>query len=102
MTLLIGFFRSLLDGYEERGKLRLAEEFTEQHVKMMDAVFALHGVTSAVIGRGAQPALDGLAKNNVFLLHFIAEGNRSLDAFANLFRIEVMEKPFEDGQRLVG
>src|SRR5438445_6088483 len=33
---------------ENHGPLRLAEEFAEQHVEMMNAIFTLDGVASAV------------------------------------------------------
>jgi hypothetical protein len=60
----------------------LAEELTEQHVEMMNAVLALDRIASAIIGGGAQAALHIFAKADVFLLNFVAEGDGSLDTFA--------------------
>jgi len=56
----------------------LTEEFAEQHVEMVDTVFALHGVTPTVVGRRAQTALDVFAEADVFLLHFVAEATARL------------------------
>src|SRR5713226_9970979 len=60
-------------------QLHLSEKFAEQHMKVVNAVFALDGVAPAVIRRGAQTALNIFAETDVFLLHFIAERYRALD-----------------------
>src|SRR5258706_11051616 len=92
MTTTISLSRSLPSG--------LTEEFAEQHVEMVNTIFALDGVAPAVIGRRAQTALNVFAKTDVFLLHFIAEGHRALDALLIFCRTHIVEKPFEDGERL--
>src|SRR5437016_548088 len=70
-------------------------------MKMMNAVFALDGVASAVIGRRPQTTLNIFAEADVFLLHFIAERHRSFDALLILRGSHVVEKPLEDGERLL-
>src|SRR5713101_3161470 len=79
----------------------LAEEFAKQHVEMVNAIFTLHGVTPAVVGRRAQTALNIFAEADVFLLDFIAEGHRALDTLLILRRSDIVEKPFEDGECFV-
>src|ERR1700741_5496356 len=44
-------------------------------MEMMHAVFALGGEAAAVVGRGAEAALDGLANIAVFHLDLVAEGD---------------------------
>ena len=76
-----------------------AEEFAEQHVEVVDTVFALDGVAAAVVGGRAQAALHVFAEQNVFLLHFVGEDDSFLDAFLNLRLGNVVEEPLEDGKR---
>src|SRR6266851_4832146 len=86
---------------EHHRRLRLPQEFAEQHVEMVNAVFALDRVASAVIGRGAQATLNIFAEANIFLLHFVAEGNGAFDALLMFRRTQIVEKPLEDGERFV-
>src|SRR6266700_368277 len=81
-------------------RLRLPQEFAEQHVKMVDAVFTLHGVTTAVIGGRPQAALNIFTEADIFLLDFIAEGHGAPDALLILLRVDIVEKPFENRERL--
>ena len=64
----------------------LAEEFAEQHVKVVDAVFALHGIAATVIGRGTQAALDVFAEKYVFLLDFVAKSHGAANAVLAFLR----------------
>src|SRR5437879_7038816 len=66
---------------------------------MVDDVFALDGVAFAVIGRRAQSTLDIFTEANIFLLNFIAEGHRALDACLIFFSRDIVEKPLEDRER---
>ena len=71
---------------------RLAEELSEQHVKVVDAILTLDRVAPAVVGGGAQAALHVFAETDVFLLDFVTEGNGSLNAFPTVFRNDVVKK----------
>src|SRR6266700_2522834 len=81
-------------------RLRLPQEFAEQHVKMVDAVFTLHGVTPAVIGGRPQTTLNIFAEADIFLLYFVAEGHRAFDALLIFLGGYIVEKPFENRERL--
>jgi len=39
-------------------EMRLAEEFAEKQVEVVDAVFALYGITAAIVKSRMQAALD--------------------------------------------
>ena len=60
------------------------EELAEEHMKMMDAVFALHRVAAAIVGRGAQTFLDIFAEADIFLLDVVAEGDSFLHSLLDL------------------
>src|SRR6266404_4355623 len=77
-------------------QLNLPEEFAEQHVEMMHAVFALDGVAPAVVGRRTQTALNVFAEANIFVLHFLAERDRAPNAFLIFLRVHFVEKRSEE------
>src|SRR5260370_13287326 len=81
-------------------RLRLPQEFAKQHVKMVNAVFTFHGVAPAVIGGRAQTTLNIFAEADVFLLDFVAEGPRALDALLIFFRGGIGVKPTHNTVRL--
>src|SRR6266478_9173533 len=80
--------------------LRLPQEFAEQHVKMVDTVFTLHGVAPAVVGGRPQATLNICAEADVFLLDFVAESHRALDALLIFLGSDIVEKPFENSECL--
>src|SRR5689334_18544786 len=65
---------------------------------MVDAIFALHRIASAIISGRAQTFLNIFAEADVFLLHFIAEGNGTLDALLVFLGSDVVEEPLENGE----
>ncbi len=69
---------------------------------MVDAVFALYEVAAAVVGGGAQAALDVLAEGDVFLLYFVAEGDGAFYAFAGFGLIGIVKKPLKNRERFFG
>src|SRR6267143_2240682 len=73
-------------------QLHLPEEFTEQHMKMMNTVFTLDRITPPVIGRRVQASLNVFAESNIFVLHFIAKRDGALDAFLIFLWVHFMEK----------
>src|SRR6267143_1534039 len=73
-------------------QLHLPEEFTEQHMKMMNTVFALDRITPAVVGRRVQASLNVFAESNIFVLHFIAKRDGALDTFLIFLWVHFMEK----------
>src|SRR5258708_969497 len=81
-------------------RLRLPQEFAEQHVKMVNAVFTLDGVTPAVIGGRPQAALNVFTEADIFLLDFITESHGTLDALLIFLGGYIVEKPFENRERL--
>src|SRR5260370_32501944 len=81
-------------------RLRLPQEFGKQHGKMVKGVFTFHGVAPAVRGGRAQTTLNIFAEADGFLLDFVAEGHRALDALLIFFRGGIVEKPFENSERL--
>src|SRR5260370_8215009 len=76
----------------------LAEEFAEQHVEMVNAIFAFDGVASAIVSRRTQAALHIFAEAYVFLLYFISAPYRALDSLLIFRRTHIVEKPLEDGE----
>ena len=54
-------------------RLLAREKLRQQAMKMMNAVFAFHGVTTLRVCPGAQASLHRFTNRNVFVLDFIAE-----------------------------
>ena len=59
-----------------------SQKFAEEHVEVVDAVFAFYGVAAAVVSGGVQAALHVFAEQDIFLLDFVAEGDGFFDTLA--------------------
>ena len=68
---------------------------------MMDAVFVFDRKAPLIVGLRFESALDIGTDFHVFLLDFIAKGNRLLHAFPANPAARLLEIPFKDGQRLL-
>jgi len=64
---------------------KLAEEFGQEQVEMVDTIFALHRIAAAIVGGGLQAALNSFADVDVFPLNGIAEGDGLGGSFTGLF-----------------
>src|SRR5271155_4271850 len=88
-------------GHKSSPTSHLPEKLPQQHMKVMYPIFPLHRIAPAIVSRRMQALLHVAAQHDIFLLHFVAEGDGPLDALPIFRRLRVVEKPLENRQRLV-
>src|SRR6516162_2325487 len=79
-----------------------AEKLRQQRVEMMHSVFALDGITPAVVGGRAQAVLHVFAEHDILLLHLVAESYGFGHARLGFRLLGVVKKPLKNGQGLLG